>query len=485
MDYYPLFVSLRDQRCLVVGGGDVAARKARELLAAGARVTLAAPAFSRAAEALGAATPPATLLRRPFEPGLVADALLVIAATAEPAVNAAVAAACRQELRLCNVVDDGAAGSFIVPAVVDRSPVIVAVSSGGRAPVLARLLRQRLEQWLPARLGALAEWAGGWRGRARAALPALADRRAFWERLLAGPAAARALAGDEPAADALAAALLAAPAAPAGGRAWLVGAGPGDPGLITARGLEVLRQADVVLHDRLVAPELVAAARREAEVICVGKAGGRASTRQEDIDRLLVERVRAGARVVRLKGGDPFVFGRGSEEAQALAAAGLPFEVVPGVTAASGCGAYAGIPLTHRGLARGVTLATAHAAPGTAGPDWAALASSTRAGHTLALYMGGSRVAEIAAALTAAGLDAATPAALVIDGTTPRQRALRGTLADIGALADGARGLAPALLLVGATVGLAAEIAWRPADGLTIPGGATGGPPPPGDAFFA
>jgi uroporphyrin-III C-methyltransferase/precorrin-2 dehydrogenase/sirohydrochlorin ferrochelatase len=353
-------------------------------------------------------------------------------------------------------VDDGAASSFIMPSVVDRSPLIVAVSSGGRAPVLARLLRQRLEQWLPARIGALAGWAGRWRERVRERLPQVAPRRDFWERLLTGTAAAAVLRGNEAEADVTAQALLDRPAGTTGrGMAWLVGAGPGDPGLISVHGLRILEQADVILHDRLVAPELLRSARREAEVIGVGKTGGGASTDQDTINALLIRHVRAGRKVCRLKGGDPLIFGRGAEEALALATAGLPFEIVPGISAASGCAAFAGIPLTHRGLSASVTLVTAQQAPGTAGPDWPQLASGAQ---TLVVYMGGSRVASVADALVAHGRAADTPAAVIVEGTLPGQQVITGTLADIAARSAALRGMSPALLIVGETVSLAAAL---------------------------
>lgn len=464
MDFFPLFANLRDQPCLVVGGGPVAARKARELVAAGASVTVNAPDFDPALKSL-AAEGRVRLHVGTLEPALVSAQILIVAATSDAEVNRRVAEAARDALRLCNVVDDGAQSSVIFPAIVERGPLTIAVSSGGRSPVLARVLRQRLEQWLPAGIGALAEWLGSLRAEVKRRLPDIAARRAYWERLLAGPAPARFLAGDDAGAARAAAALLdgeahTAATAPLNttGRAWLVGAGPGDPGLISVRGLEVLQQADVVLHDRLVAPELLRAARREAEIVSVGKTGGGPSARQEDINRLLVSHVRAGRKVCRLKGGDPLIFGRGGEEAQALAAAGLPFEIVPGITAASGCAAHAGIPLTQRGLAEAVTLVTASTAPGTSGPDWSRLAAT---GHTLVIYMGGAQVDAIAAALVTHGRAAATPAAIVTNGTTAAQRVVTGTLEDIGARSAAAKGISPALLIVGETVALAHELAWR------------------------
>lgn len=459
MDYFPLFAQLRDQPCLVVGGGDVASRKVRALAAAGARVTVLAPEVCPALEEL-ADTASVTWQKGKFSPEWLGDHLLVIAATSDPETNRAVADAARAARRLCNVVDDAAQSSFIVPGIVDRSPLVLAVSSGGHSPVLARLLRQRLERWLPARMGELARWAGSWRERVRKKFPDLERRRGFWETLLDGDAAARLLAGDRAGADGLAQQLLDDGTGGSTGRAWLVGAGPGDPGLISVRGLQLLEQADVVLHDRLVSPALLRSARRDAEIIAVGKTGGGPSARQEDINQLLIDQVRAGRRVCRLKGGDPLVFGRGAEEALALAQAGLPFEIVPGITAASACGAGAGIPLTHRGLATAVTLVTARganeAAGGSHGPDWAALA---RLGQTLVVYMGGSRVDRIAADCVRHGWPASTPAAIITNGSHPDQEVLRGSLADIGRRFAGRQGLAPSLMIIGETVGLADRLA--------------------------
>ena len=472
MQHLPIFAALTGQPCLVVGGGAVATRKVAQLLAAGARVTVNAPELSPALLALAQSGAISTA-PRPFDPDLIGASLLVIAATSDRAVNHAVAAAARDALRLCNVVDDPDVSTFISPSIVDRSPLLVAVSTGGAAPVLARVVRQQLERWLPVRLGALAEWAGRWRPTVRARLPDLQTRRALWERLF-GEAVERqsgigadVLAGRVVQADAALTRLLSAGAdiedKPVG-QAWLVGAGPGDPELLTLRGFQLLQHADVVLYDRLVAPALLAFARRDAELIAVGKTGGGPSISQASINALLVARVRAGQRVCRLKGGDPYVFGRGSEEALALAAAGLPFQVIPGITAASGCGAYAGIPLTHRDQACAVTFVTGHLAPGNAPaeePSWGALATL---GQTLVVYMTGRRLAEVSGALLRHGRAADTPAAVVIGGTTDAQRCIAGTLGDIAARVATAGLASPAILYVGEVVALRAGLAWfRPA----------------------
>ncbi len=366
------------------------------------------------------------------------------------------------------MVDDPAVSTYISPSIVDRSPLLIAVSSGGQAPVLARLVRQRLERWLPARLAVLAAWAGGWRERVKAVIPDVAGRRRLWEEVFAGVLDARTGAahdvvdGRMTEADESMHQLLArgSDTAKPVGQAWIVGAGPGDPELITLRGLYCLQHADVVLHDRLVDPRLVAFARRDAEVINVGKTGGGPSTSQADITELLLTLVRGGQRVCRLKGGDPYVFGRGSEEALALAAAGLPFQVIPGITAASGCGAYAGIALTHRDASHAVSFVTAHLAEGME-PDWKSLAAL---GQTLVVYMTGRRLTEVCSALLRHGRSGDTPAAVVMAGTTEAQRCVAGRLGDIAARAASAGLASPAILYVGEVVALRDRLDWfRPA----------------------
>jgi uroporphyrin-III C-methyltransferase/precorrin-2 dehydrogenase/sirohydrochlorin ferrochelatase len=456
MTLFPLFADLKGRACLVVGGGEVARRKIDHLLKAGAQVTVNAPEFAPAVEALGAAGQ-VRLHPGPFAPDLVDRHWLVIAATSDGAVNRAVAAAATAATRFCNVVDGPADSSFISPSVVDRRPIIVAVSSGGESPVLARLVRQELERFLPARLGELAGWAGRWRTAVRARFPTVDARRRFWEGVLAGPLARHVLAGRTGAADEDMTAALAGAAAAGHGEAWLVGAGPGDPELLTLKGFQVLQQAEVILHDRLVSPGVLGYARRDAEIIAVGKTGGGPSTSQEAINSLLVERVRAGQRVCRLKGGDPFVFGRGGEEAAALAAAGLPFQVVPGITAALGCGAYAGIPVTHRGLATAVVLASGELAADGPAPDWPLLA---RPGSTAVIYMATRKLADVAARLIAAGRPADTPAAVVAAGTTPGQQVVRATLAGLPAAVAAATLEPPAILIVGEVAGLGATLGW-------------------------
>lgn len=467
MNHFPLFADLTRQPCLVVGGGDVAARKVDRLLKAGARVTINAPELGAELAARVAA---GSVRHRAgaFDPMLLEDQILVIAATSDRETNRRVAAAAAARRCLCNVVDDGELSSFIMPSIIDRSPVLIAIGSNGDSPVLARLLRQRIEDWLPSRIGELASWAGSWRERVRAQLRTHAERAHFWQDVLDGMPAEQLLGGNAAAADAEMAAALDASASASASRssrdgarpgiAWLVGAGPGDPGLITRRGLQLLQRADVVMHDRLVPDEILEFARRDARLVHVGKRPNGASMSQDEINAQLVDRVRRGERVCRLKGGDPYIFGRGAEEVAALVQAGLPYQVIPGITAASGCAAATGIPLTHRGVSGAVTIITGHCADGTAGdPDWAALA---RCRHTLVVYMSVGRLVEISTLLIEHGRAADTPAALIENGTTEQQRVVGGRLDEIGRLAAAAGVEPPALLIIGNVIDVADKLDW-------------------------
>jgi uroporphyrin-III C-methyltransferase / precorrin-2 dehydrogenase / sirohydrochlorin ferrochelatase len=458
MQHLPLFADLNRRPCLVVGGGALAERRVTLLLSAGAEITVIAPQLT---EALGTLAADGKLrhVRSTFSGEPLEPYWLIVAATDEHEVNARVAAAAASAMRFCNVVDDPALCSFMMPAIVDRAPVTIAIGSSGSSPVLSRWVKGLIEAMLPARLGLLATLAGRWRERVRAAVPDATERRHFWERVVQGDVAQHAFAGREADADRALQEGLAAWQADTGnraGEAYLVGAGPGGPDLITIRGRQLLATADVVLYDRLVSPELLAYARRDAELISVGKTPRRPSITQKQLNRLLVRLVQSGKRVCRLKGGDPMIFGRGGEELDALAAAGLRFQVVPGVSAAEGCAAYAGIPLTLRGVSQAVLLTTGH----TQDDDRAAALAECRPGQTLALYMGVAQYAEIAAALIARGHDPETPVAVVENGTTDRQRVIRAVLRN---LADAQEELAiapPALLIVGETTRFAERFSW-------------------------
>lgn len=449
VDYFPAFLKLDGKKVLLVGGGDIALRKARLLLDAGARLSIVSPetvaAVDELVESHGVA-----LIRRRFRADDVDGNWLVVSATGVPAVERAVARACEAASIFSNAVDDSENCSFITPAIIDRSPIVVAISSGGAAPVLARRLKSSIESILPAGLGALAALAGRWRARVAARLPSLASRRRFWERVFDGRVADEIYAGRRGAADDRIEALLATHSAGrthAGrGFAWLTGAGPGDPDLVTLKALHAMQAADVILYDRLVSKHVLALARRDAERISVGKTPGCPQNAQERTNALLVRLVAEGKRVCRLKGGDPFIFGRGGEEAEALSAAGLPYAVIPGITAAAGCAASAGIPLTHRDSAQSLVLLTGHGKGSVDALDWASLA---RDRQTLAVYMGVRHFEELKENLTAHGRSADTPVAIIERGTTPEERVVRGSLGQLTMLAA-AHGIeSPAMLIIG------------------------------------
>ena len=453
MNVLPLFVRVQGRRCLVVGGGGAAASKVRLLLKAGAAVTVVAPKVRHEIAGL-AARGELNLVRRGFVPGDVTDRALVFAATGIAKVDARVAEAARAAGVPVNVVDGAEHSSFIMPAIVDRDPIILGISSGGAAPVLARKLRAGLEALLPADLGRLARFAESFRGAVKAAIPSLAARRRFWERFFEGPVAEAVLRGDDRGAREAMLSLVNRPSRMprAEGVVHIVGAGPGDPDLLTLRALRLLQQADVVIHDRLVSPRIVDYARREAERIFVGKSKSNHSKSQQEINALMVRQAKAGKRVVRLKGGDPFVFGRGGEELEHLRREGIEAEVVPGITAATGCAAYTGIPLTHRDHAIAATFISGHAQHGEPDLDWAALARSRQ---TVVVYMGVSTAATIARRLIEHGMAPSTPAAVIENGTLPNQKLVVGSVAGLGAMIaeNGIEG--PALIVIGDVVRLA------------------------------
>jgi uroporphyrin-III C-methyltransferase/precorrin-2 dehydrogenase/sirohydrochlorin ferrochelatase len=382
---------------------------------------------------------------------------VAIAATSDDAVNRSVAAAAKARRIPVNVVDQPALCSFILPSIIERTPLVVAVSSGGASPVLARLLRARLESLIPAGYGRLAALAGAFRDRVKARFKP-PERRRFWERVLQGPIAELVFSGrDAEARTALQASLEDTRLAFGGGEVSLIGAGPGDPDLLTFRALRLMQQADVVVYDRLVSRPVLDLVRLEAERIYAGKERAKHTLPQEDINHLLVRLAREGKRVVRLKGGDPFIFGRGGEEIDTLAAEGIPFQVVPGITAAAGCASYAGIPLTHRDYAQSVVFVTGHMENGSMNLNWTALAQP---GQTIVFYMGLLGIEVLCRELTAHGLPAATPAALIQQGTTPQQRVLTGTLASLPAIVRDSGVKAPTLIIIGEVVTLRDRLKW-------------------------
>ncbi|ACO78989.1 Uroporphyrin-III C-methyltransferase [Azotobacter vinelandii CA] len=456
MDYLPLFHNLKGRRVLLVGGGEIALRKARLLADAGAVLRVVAPQIE-AALAEQVREGGGDCLPRGYAQGDLDGCVLAIAATDDPLLNARVSRDAHEHGVPVNVVDSPELCSVIFPAIVDRSPLLVAVSSGGDAPVLARLMRARIETWIPAGYGRLAGLARRFRAQVKRLLPDVRQRRVFWEEVFQGPIAERLLSGQETEAERLLEAKLAGAAPKALGEVYLVGAGPGDPDLLTFRALRLMQQADVVLYDRLVAPAIVELCRRDAERIYVGKRRAEHALPQEQINRLLVRLAGEGKRVLRLKGGDPFIFGRGGEEIEELAAHGIPFQVVPGITAASGCAAYAGIPLTHRDHAQSVRFVTGHLKDGSFDLPWADLVAPAQ---TLVVYMGLVGLPVICQRLIEHGRAAATPVALIQQGTTPQQRVIVSTLAELPARVEREQVSAPTLLIVGEVVRLRDKLAW-------------------------
>ena len=457
MDFLPIFLNIRDRKCVVVGGGEVALRKASMLVRAGAALHIVAETVGAELRQLCLAHD-AVIEQSPFQASQLQEAALVIAATDDPLVNEAVAAAAAASGVPVNVVDQPRLCSFIMPAVVDRSPVVVAISSGGSSPVLTRQLKELNEVMIPARIDRLATLLGGYREQVQQRIRNFDARLRFWEDVLAGDIPELIYRGDEQAAvRRLDSYLVTASVEQASGEVYLVGAGPGDPDLLTLRALRLMYKADVVLYDRLVSPEIMLKLRPDAEKIHVGKEQAGRSVEQETINQMLVRLAKSGKRVLRLKGGDPFIFGRGGEELETLAQAGVSFQVVPGITAASGCAAYAGIPLTHRDYAHSVKFMTGHLKDDTLDLDWNVL---VREQQTLVFYMGLLGLSRICEQLISHGMDAGTPIAVVQQGTTSNQRVLTAELATMPALAASSRIKAPTIIIIGGVVKLRDSLSW-------------------------
>ena len=462
MQSFPVFLSLQDRRALVVGGGDPAARKIELLLAAGAQVSLIAETVGGEITQLIADGRVCWAGRR-FEAEELAGMSIVIVASDDALLQGRVSHAAQVRGVPVNVVDTPALSTFIMPAIVDRGPITIAISTGGMAPALARKLRAEIERALPATIGRLARFAEIFRAQVRRTLAEPRVRRLFWDRIFDGRVGELALAGDEIAARRELIRLLdlsrgdstRSDRAPAQGMVHLVGAGPGDADLLTLKAHRLLQRADVIVYDRLVSPEVLATARRDAERIFVGKRRGHHAVSQQEINDRLVALARAGKSVVRLKGGDPLVFGRGGEEIEALTAAGIVVEVVPGITAALGCAASAGIPLTHRDHAQACVFVAGHTKDGAMALDWPMLA---RPRQTVVIYMAAEGLPAIARQLTQHGLPSSTPIALIENGTTERERRIVGTLGTIERQAMRAQLDGPTLCIIGEVVALAATI---------------------------
>lgn len=453
MDYLPIFCKLTDKDCLLVGGGEIAERKARLLLDAGAKLTVNAITFNEQFQCWYEQDK-LTLVKGEFNHELLINKWLVIAATNNKDVNQTISIAAEKQHIFCNVVDSPKDASFIMPSIIDRSPIMVAISSAGKAPVLARLLREKLEAILPQHLGQLANYAGYLRQKVKTIFPTMTERRRFWEKIFVHDRLAQALANnDSEHVEKLTDELFDIPLDHRG-EVVLVGAGPGDPGLLTLKGLQQIQQADIIVYDRLVSDEIMNLTRRDAERIFVGKRAGFHCVPQEQINQILLEQAKRGKRVVRLKGGDPFIFGRGGEELETLYNENIPFSVVPGITAASGCSAYSGIPLTHRDYANSIRFITGHLKDGS-DFDWSSLAQEKQ---TLIFYMGLSQAENIQKQLLTHGMDANTPVAIVEKGTTTKQNVVEGQLYNLAKSA--LQACSPSLIIIGPVVALRKKLNW-------------------------
>jgi uroporphyrin-III C-methyltransferase/precorrin-2 dehydrogenase/sirohydrochlorin ferrochelatase len=478
MQHLPIFLSVSDQRCVVIGGGEIATRKVAQLLRSGAQVRVVSPSLCRSLARFHDAGR-IEHVARDYSDGDIADAYLAFAATDNEAVNHAVAEAGRKLRIPVNVVDHPEDGSFIMPSVIDRSPVVAAVSTGGASPVLARLIRSRLESVIPAGYGRLAELCSRFRDRVKQTIESPADRRRFWDHVLQGGVAERVFSGHIAEAEVLMERELADGTLQSGmGEVYLVGGGPGDPDLLTFRALRLMQQADTVVYDRLVAKAVLDMTRSDAERIYVGKERDNHAMRQEEINQLLADLAKQGKRVVRLKGGDPFIFGRGGEEIDTLASQGVPFQVVPGVTAAAGCASYAGIPLTHRDYAQSVTFVTGHLKDNTMNLNWGQLAQPHQ---TVVFYMGLKGLPVISRELQAHGMPGDTPAALVQQGTTHQQRVFTGTVATLPEIVEREQPKPPTLIIVGDVVQLQGKLSWFDAPASSEHGATS--PVTPGSEF--
>ncbi|OUC65324.1 siroheme synthase CysG [Acinetobacter seifertii] len=457
MDIFPISLKLQQQRCLIVGGGHIALRKATLLAKAGAIIDIVAPEIEEQLLQLVTTTNGQHFVEVFSEKFLSTPYRLVIAATNDPQVNKTVFEQCEVRNLLVNSVDDIPHCRFMVPAIIDRSPLVISVASNGTSPVLSRQIRTQLETSIPHGMGKLAEFSGKWRNKVKEKISNPDERRIFWENLYASSLKEQVFNDNLDVADSMLEQALQAWKAPKG-EVYLVGAGPGDPELLTLKALRLMQQADVVIYDRLVSQPILELCRRDATKIYVGKARSNHSVPQDGINALLVEYAQQGKRVCRLKGGDPFIFGRGGEEIQELFQAGVPFQVVPGITAASGCSAYAGIPLTHRDYAQSVRFLTGHLKEGSPELPWNELVYENQ---TLVLYMGLVGLERICEQLIAHGQRLDMPVALISKGTTPEQKVVVGSLADIASKVTEHQIHAPTLTIIGEVVRLREQLQWN------------------------
>ena len=457
MNLLPIFLNIKNKKCVVVGGGEVAFRKATLLLRAGADLNIVAPVLSDELRKLCVDTNCA-ITAREFEQADINNAILVVAATDDLKTNERVSVIASTLNIPVNVVDQPHLCSFIMPSIVDRSPIVVAISSGGSSPILTRKLKELNEAMIPGRIDKLAELLGSFRGRVKSEINDFSARIRFWENVLDSEIPELVYNGqDDEARSALDNWLTNPKNDRVGGEVYLVGAGPGDPDLLTLRALRLMHKADVVLYDRLVSPEVLLKLRPDAQKIYVGKRRADHAVPQETINEMLVRLAEEGNRVLRLKGGDPFIFGRGGEELESLAAAGIPFQVVPGITAASGCASYAGIPLTHRDYSQSVRFLTGHTRDGRVSLEWDLLVKEQQ---TLVFYMGLAGLPDICDQLLKHGMPSSTPVAVIQQGTTQTQKVVVGNLDRIADLAVEKEVQAPTIIIIGEVVRLQESLSW-------------------------
>ena len=457
MQYFPIFLDTSELHCLVVGAGEVAARKVELLLKTSANITVVAPQVCNIIQQFSNEQK-IQLIQRPFDETDLTDKQMVFVATNNSELNQQIQAQAKAQKVLVNVVDNTPLCQFITPSIIDRSPIVIAISSGGVAPVLLRYLRQKLESIIPQKVSLLGQFSEKFRESVKQRFQSVTERRFFWEDVLDGDIAENVLqANNQVAEKQLLDKLNASESTKEKGEVYLVGAGPGDPDLLTFRALRLMQKADVVVYDRLVSPEILELVRRDAEKIYVGKAKSKHSVPQHEINDLLVKEALAGNRVVRLKGGDPFIFGRGGEELETLVAHGVGFQVVPGITAANGASSYAGIPLTHRDHAKSVVFATGHLQDNSINLNWQGLAQPDQ---TIVFYMGLTGLEIICQQLVKHGLSSDTPIAMVQSATTPQQNVVTGTLQNIVPKAKAANIQPPTLIIVGSVVSLHGKLNW-------------------------
>ena len=457
MDHLPIFINIRKKPCVVIGGGDIALRKINILLKAQAKVDCLSPSFSRDIKNLSK-DGHITLINKSFDQTDIKDYSIIIAATDDSSVNSSISAIAQVKKIPVNVVDSPELSSFIMPSIVDRSPLIIAVSSSGKAPVLSRIIRAKLETVIPSAYGILADIAGEYRQKVKDRFSTIKDRRAFWEAVFSGVIAEKVFSGRISEAKEDIQRQLDDSVEMDLGEVYLVGAGPGDPDLLTFKALRLIQQADVVLYDRLVSKGVMELVRRDSELIYVGKKGGSdKSTKQVDINDQLVELAKSGKRVCRLKGGDPFIFGRGGEEIESLSEHGIPFQVVPGITAASGCSSYAGIPLTHRDYSQSCRFVTAHLKNGTTNLPWEEFIIDQQ---TIVFYMALSGANYICEKLMEYGMDKDMPIAIIEKGTMPEQKVYISSLIELPDLLEREDIHAPTLMIVGEVVKLNEKLNW-------------------------